>query len=138
MKNLLEKAGLSFLRAFGASVLVLATGVLSAPNLNESYALGVAALIASVAAGIKAVQVLVPSFTFGSLISQPYGAWAHSFARAFLGALAVGVLAVLDAPDLDTAKALATAAIIGAVTAGLRALQGFVSAGESPAPNKGL
>lgn len=138
MRNLLEKAGLSFLRAFGASVIVLAVGVSAAPNLNEAYALGVAALIASFAAGLKAVQVLVPSLTFAEFIPQPYAAWVDSFARAFVGALLVGGLGVLNAPDFETAKALAVAAIVGAVTAGLRAIQGFVSREEAPLQGKGV
>lgn len=138
MKSLLEKAGLSFLRAFGASVLVLSVGVLSAPNLNQSYALGVAALVASLAAGFKALQVLVPGVTFAAFVSQPWAAWTDSFTRAFLGAFIIGILGVLNAPDFATGKALAVAAIIGAVTAGVRALQGFVSAGESPAPSVGV
>jgi len=138
MKNLLEKAGLSFLRAFGASVLILSTGVLAAPNLDQAYALGVAALIASLTAGFKALQVLVPGLTFASLISQPYAAWVDSFARAFLGAFIVGVIGVLNAPDLNSSKALAVAAIVGAVSAGLRALQGVFTNGEAPFTSKGV
>lgn len=141
MKNLLEKAGLSFLRAFVGSVVVLSVGISQAPNLDQAYALGVAALIASFAAGLKAIQVLVPQLSFVGLFPDKYvvvAAWVDSFVRAFLGALIVGVLGVLNAPDLNTAKALAVAAIVGAVTAGLRAIQGFVSQGEAPLPGKGL
>lgn len=141
MRNLLEKAGLSFLRAFGASILVLATGVSTAPNLNQAYALGVAALIASIAAGIKAVQVFAPQLSFVGLLPDsvaPYASWVDSFVRAFVGAFLVAVLGVLNAPDLQTAKALLVAAIVGAVTAGIRALQGLLTQGETPFVEKGL
>ncbi len=142
MKNLLEKAGASFLRAFGASILVLAPGVLAAPNLNAAYGLGVAALIASVTAGLKALQVLVPSLSLVGLFQNSkyvvFASWVDSFVRAFLGAFIVGVIGVLNAPDFNTAKALAVAAIVGAVAAALRAVQGIVSADEAPAVGKGL
>jgi hypothetical protein len=74
MKTLLAAAGREFLRAFGASLVVLIPGVLSAPDLNQSYALGVAALFASLAAAVKAVQVFVPQLSFASVLSQPLAA----------------------------------------------------------------
>jgi len=137
-KNLLSSAGRAFIGAFAVSALALSTGVLNAPNLNEAYALGVAALFASVAAGVKAFQVLVPQLSFGNYLAQPFGAYLDAFLQAGLGALLISLVAVLNAPDLSSAKALLLAGLVGALMAGFRALQGAVTPGESPVPGFGL
>lgn len=134
MRGVLSAAGRSFLRAFVASAVLLFPGVLAAPDLNQSKALGVSALIASIAAGIKALQVFVPQLQFPG----PYGEYISSFVRAFLGAFIVSVLGILDAPDLHTLKAAAFAALTGALAAGVRALQGYFTAGDVPAPQAGF
>jgi hypothetical protein len=134
MRGVLSAAGRSFLRAFVASVVLLAPGVLAAPDLNQTKVLGVAALIASLAAGFKALQVFVPQLAFGG----KYGELANSFVRAFLGAFLTSIIGILDAPDLSTLKSVAFAALVGALTAGIRAVQGFFTVGDYPAPQKGF
>lgn len=138
MTHLLSEAGRSFLRAFVGSLLVLLPGVLAAPNLNNAYGLGVAALIASVTAGIKVIQVYIPQLTFEAVVGKAYAAIVDSAARAFLGAFIVLLPGVLNAPDLSTSKTLITAALIAGVTAAVRALQGFLTPGDVPAPPKGI
>lgn len=138
MLELLSEAGRSFLRAFAGSLLVLVPGVLSAPNLDAARGLGVAALIASVTAGIKAVQVFVPRLSFAELVGEKYGSLVDSFARAFLGAFLVLLPGMLNAPNLDEARALAVAAIVGAVTAGVRALQALFSPEDPLGGNSGF
>lgn len=138
MTKLLSAAGASFLRAFGASLLVLVLGVLAAPNVEVALGLSIAAVVASIAAGLKAVQVFVPQLSFSSLIGNPWGAWVDAFARGFVGALIVGVTGALAAPDLATARALGFAAVVGALTAGFRALQGLTTPGESPGVEGGI
>ena len=133
-KELLSSAGRAFIGAFVASGVALSTGILAAPNLNQAYALGVAALFASVAAGVKVLQEFVPQLRFGSYIPQPYGAYLDAFLQAGLGALLVSLVGVLNAPDLATAKSLFTAAIVGALMAAFRALQGLLTPGETPNP----
>lgn len=133
---ILSSAGRSFLRAFVGALIPLSIGILAAPNLDQAYALGVAALIASFTAGINTLQEFVPQVTFGALFG-PYGKIADSFTRAFLGSLIVLLPGVLNAPDLSTAKGLGTAAIIGAFTAGIRAIQGFLTKGDVPSPASG-
>lgn len=134
MKGLLSAAGRSFLRAFVASAVLLFPGVLAAPDLNQSKALGVAAIIASIAAGIKALQTFVPQLQFPGT----YGEVLSSFVRGFLGAFLTSVLGILDAPDLSTLKSAAFAALTGALAAGITAMQGYFTVGDSPAPNKGF
>lgn len=138
MTDLLQKAGTSFIRAFGVSFLFFATGILSAPNGQAAWALSVAALAASIAAGLRAVQVFVPSLTFASFVSQPLAAWLDSFFRAAIAAFLVTITGWLAAPDLSTWKSVVLAASIGAVTAGVRALQGLLTKGEKPAPDQGV
>lgn len=138
MTKLLSAAGLSFLRAFGASLIVLGPGILAAPDLDRMRLLGWAALAASLAAGLKAVVAYVPALQLGKYLGQPVGPWIDSFIQAFLGTAIVGLTGALGAPDLATGKALATAAIVGAVMAGLRALEGLATPGNSPAPASGV
>lgn len=137
MTQLLERAGASFLRAFGAALVLLLPGVLAAPNLDKAYALGVAAFVASLAAGFRALQEWVPQLTFKRLFGAVIGAYADSFARAGLGAFLTLITGALQAPDLATGRALATAALVGALAAGFRALQGLSTKGEYPAPQLG-
>jgi len=133
-KNLLSAAGRAFIGAFLVSAVTLSTGILAAPNLNQAYALGVAALFASIAAGVKVLQEFVPQLRFGNYIAQPFGAYLDAFLQAALGAFLVLLVGVLNAPDLATAKSLLTAAIVGALMAGFRALQGLLTPGEQPNP----
>lgn len=137
MTALLEKAGTSFLRAFGVSFLFFATGILSAPNGQAAWALSVAALAASLSAGLRAVQVFVPQLSFAGIFDQPLAAWLDSFFRAAIAAFIVTVTGWLAAPDLSTWKSVVLAASIGAVTAGVRALQGLLTKGENPNPAVG-
>lgn len=138
MKNVLSAAGRAFIGAFAVSALALSTGVLAAPNLNQAFALGVAALFASVAAGVKALQVFVPQLSFGAFVRQPIGAYLDAFLQAALGAFLVSLIGILNAPDLSTAKSLVTAAVVGALMAGFRALQGLFTPGEHPLPDRGF
>jgi hypothetical protein len=141
MLVLLSEMGRSFLRAFAGSLIVLLPGLLSAPDLNGAVALGIAALVASVAMGLKAVQVFIPQLTFKSLLPARLAGWGNtvdSFVRAFLGALIVGLTGWLAMPSLDFSKAALTALLVGAITAAFRVLQGLLTSGDVPAPNTGL
>jgi hypothetical protein len=136
-KEVLSSAGRAFLAAFAASALALTTGVLAAPNLDQAFALGVAALFASVAAGVKAVQEYVPQLSVGEYVSQPLGAWIDAFIQGAVGALVISIPGVLNAPELGYEKAAIVAVVVGALQAGFRALQGVATKGESPAPATG-
>lgn len=138
MKNVLAQAGREFLRAFGAALIILAPGVLAAPNLDQMFLLGVAALASAVAAGLKAVQAFVPQLSFAGLVRQPIAAWLDAFVRAALGAFLVFVVGMLSAPELVWDKAAVVAALVGALSAGFRALEGLLTKGEDPAPQSGL
>jgi len=134
VRGLLSAAGRAFLRAFVGSLLILLPGVLSAPNLDESFGLGVAALIASISAGVAAVQVFVPQLT----VPGRYGSIIADALRAFLATFLPLVTGVLSAPDLNTARAAGVAALVAAVTAAIRALQGYFTPGEHPNPQTGF
>ena len=138
MKNVLAQAGREFLRAFGAALIILAPGVLAAPNLDQMFLLGVGALAAALAAGLKAVQAFVPMLSFAEFVSQPLAAWLDAFVRAFLAALLVFLVGLLSAPELHFEKAAIVAALVAAVSAGFRALEGLLTKGEDPAPDTGL
>jgi len=136
--KLLYAAATAFLRAFGITFLMAATGIAAAPNVAAAQALSIAALIASIAGGLRAIQVFIPQLTFASFVPQPFAAWIDSFLRAFLATLVVSVQGLLAMPELPTDRSVWFAAITGALTAGLRALQGLVTPQEAPAPATGI
>jgi len=141
MLRLLSEAGRSFLRAFAGALVVLIPGILAAPDLNTGLAFGIAAVIASIAAGLKAVQVFVPALSFKSVLGgkfAPYYAIVDSFVRAFVAALITALLGILAMPTEQWGKALFVAALVGAVTAGFRTLQGVFTHGDVPAPESGM
>lgn len=137
MRTWLSAAGRSFLRAFGANLIVLAPGILAAPTIRGAELLAVAGLAASVACGIRAIQAYIPSLTVAKYLGG-IGVYVDSALRAFAGSLCVTLPGVFMAHSLHTGTALATAALIGAVSAGLRGLQGSLTLGESPWPQHGL
>ena len=139
MKNLLAQAGRAALKAFVVTFLTFASGLLAATNLKEFSALAVGALVASGVAALKAVQVFVPQLSFAGLFpSQPVVAsWADAFVIAFLSAFLVLVQGVSDAPDYEAAKAVVVAAVVGALQAAFRALEGLLTQGEFPARSFG-
>lgn len=137
MKVVFEKAGLSFLRAVIGSVLVFAPGFLNAPDLAAARTALVALFVAAIAAGIKAVQVYVPQLSVEGVWHSPFAKFVDSFLRAFLGAFFTLVYGILSAPDYHFQKAVLVAAVVGAVTAGVRAVQALFTKGEHPAPNVG-
>lgn len=138
MTQLLERAGSAFLRAFLVTFVFAVTGILSAPNQQAAVALSWAALAASIVAGLRALQVFIPQLTFAHFIAQPYAAWVDSFVRAFLGTFITMWAGWLAAPDLSTWKSAVLAIVIGAVTAGVRAIQGLLTKGEDPGPDQGF
>ena len=138
MQKLLSDAGRSFLRAFAGSLIVLAPGILAAPNLNRAVAIGIAAVIASIAAGLKTLQAYVPRLSFVPYLPAPAGALADSFSRAFIAAFLTSVIGIFEMPNLSTAKSLVVAALVGAITAGIRGLQGALTTGEAPFGNVGI
>lgn len=141
MLHLLSEAGRSFLRAFGSGLIVLLPGVLAAPNLNAAVGLGIAALVASLAAGLKAIQVFVPQLTFVALFPARfavYALWVDSFARAAIAAFIVSIVGLLQMPTLDFGQSVIVAVVVGAITAGIRAVQALLTPGEGPNPQNGL
>lgn len=138
MHTLFSAVARSFLRAFIGALIVYAYGILAAPHVGDLRLLGVAALLGSIAAGLRAIQVYVPQLTISHWLGQPFGTWADSFLRAFIGSLLITLPGALGAPNLHTVTALVVAAIVGAFTAGVRALQGMLTPGEHPAPSAGL
>lgn len=138
MKKLVETAGAAFLRAFLASLITYGAGLLAAPDLNRTYLLGVTALIASVAAGLHAILAYIPKLTFKQWLPDPYGQWLDTFLYTFAASLAVTLPGVLGAPDFPTVKSLAVAAILGAVNAGVQAVEGLFTVNVKPVEGFGI
>jgi hypothetical protein len=138
VQKLLYAASTSFLRAFGVTFLFAATGLLAAPNQASLLALSWAALVASIVAGLRAVQVFIPGLSFAAFLAQPYAAWVDSFVRAFLASFLTLLTGWLAAPDWSTWKSAILAVLVGAGTSGVRALQGLLTPGETPASDTGV
>lgn len=138
MNTLLANAGKAFLKAFLAALLVVAIGVSSQPNLNGAIAVGIAGVMAALAAGLAAVQTFIPQLTLAPYLPVPYGSIADSFVRAALGSFVVAMVGILSEPNLSGWHALIVAAIVGAITAGLQAVQGSLTVGQKPFPKSGL
>lgn len=132
MNTLVSNAGKAFLKAFLAALLVVAIGISQQPNLNGAVALGVAGLMASIAAGLSAIQTFIPQLSVAPFLPAPYGSMIDSFLRAFLGAFVVSIMGLLAQPDLSLWKSGVIAAIVGALNAGLQALQGTFTIGQRP------
>lgn len=138
MQKLLFAASTAFARVFAVTFLFALTTILTAPDQASAVALSWAALVASIVAGFRAIQVFIPQLSFASLLPQPFAAWVDSFARAFLATFVTLLTGWLAAPDWSTWKSAVTGIIIGSLTAAVRALQGLVTPGESPKPDTGL
>jgi len=137
MNKLLFAAMTAFGRVFLVTFLLAATGILTAPDQISAVALSWAALVASIVAGLRAIQIFIPQFTFAKLLSQPLAAWGDAFTIAFLGAFITLLTGWLAAPEFSTSKAAITAIFIGALTAGVRAIQGLLTSGDTPVPATG-
>lgn len=137
MNKLLFASMTAFGRAFLVTFLIAATGILSAPNQETAVALSWAALVASIVAGLRAIQVFIPQISFKGFFSQPVAAWVDAFALAFLASFVTLLTGWLAAPDWSTWKSALTAVIIGALTSAVRALQGLATDGDQPAPDVG-
>jgi hypothetical protein len=138
LTDVLQKAGASFLRAFGVAFLFFVTGILNAPNKDAAVSLSIAAFVGSLAAGLRAVQVFIPQLSWAGIMNQPFAAWADAFTRAFLATLLITLTGWLAAPEYDTWKSFAISAVVGALAAGARALQGLTTNGEEPAKGAGI
>lgn len=138
MKTLLREAGREFLKAFGAALVILMPGVLAATNLDQFYALGVAALGSAFAGGFKAIQVFVPALSFAEFVPQPVAAWLDAFTRAALGFFLVFAVDFMNAPNYSEWKSAVVGALIGAAAAGFRALEGLLTKGETPVKGFGV
>jgi len=136
--KLLFAALTAFARVFLSSFIVFVSGILSAPNVDTAVALSISALTASLAAGIRALQVFVPQISFKSLVAQPLAAWLDAFVLGFLTAFITAITGWLLENDFSTWKSALIGIVVGALSTGVRAVQGLATPGDWPAPAKGL
>lgn len=145
MQKWIYAVSTTFARTFGASFLVLAPGILAAPNLKAAVSLSIAGAASAIAAALRSIQVWLPSFSWAALIGdtptawqRTVAAWADAFTLAFVGTLITFVVGWLAAPDWATWHSALVGFVVGAAAAGLRALEGLLKPGEHPAPAQGV
>lgn len=138
MEKLLFAAATSFLRSFGITFVGFAVGILGATNLSSARALSIAALAASVAAGLRTIQIFIPQLSFAAFLPQPWAAYVDAFARQFLAVGTPTLAGWLAAPNWGAWHSALLGILTGAAVAGIRAIQGLLTPGNSPAPSTGL
>lgn len=134
MVTVLENAGRAFLKVFGPAILVVAIGIAQQPNLDRGVAVGVAGLFAAIAAGLTAIQTFVPQVTVRYWVGDPAGRYLDAFLHGFLGALITSLIGILNQPVLSGWGAIVVGLIVGAITAGLQAVEEIVSPDPVPTP----
>lgn len=141
MNAWLSAAGRAFFRSFAGSLIILLPGVLAASNLDGMYALGVAALLSSLAGAIGVladyVQYLTLTYWLEKIGLGWLGPYADTALRTFVSACLVFLPGVLNAPDWNGAKAAFVAGLIGAASAAARAVADVFTKGEGPFPGFG-
>lgn len=137
MQKLIYAVATAFARNFAITFLSFAVGILGATNKSAAVALSIAALAASVAAGLRAIQIFIPAITFAKFLPQPWAAYADAFVRTFLASFVVAVTGWLAAPNWGAWHAALLGILTGAAVAAVRALQGIVTPGETPFVDNG-
>lgn len=137
MKERLAGAGRRFLHTAAAAFVVFILGIVAAPDLilDNLRVYGVVFLIAIGAAALKFIVEIVPYISVANYAPDQYrvyAAWVDAFLQAAVASFAVTGPGIFNAPDLKTAGAIAVAALIGALTAGARAIEGLLTPEERP------
>lgn len=137
MKEKLAAAGRRFLHTAGAAFIVFILGLLAAPDLvlDNLYVYGVVFLVAIGGAALKFIAEVFPFVSVAQYVPEKYrvyAGWLDAFLQAGVSAFIVVAPGIFDAPDLKTAGALAVAAVLGALTAGVRAIEGLLTPAERP------
>lgn len=137
MKDILAAAGRRFLHAAAAALIVFVLGLLAAPNLvvDNVKVYGITFLIAIGAAFLKFVSEVFPYVSVANYVPDKYkvyAAWLDAFLQAAVAAFVVDAPGIFNAPDLKTAGAVFVAVLVGALTAGVRAIEGLLTPEERP------
>lgn len=142
--NLFAEMGRAFLTAVLAGVSVFVPGLLEAPDLHTAGAIALAALIAGLDSGLKALQVFVPQLSVARLFERfapallPYSSAVNGALRIFVAAMITLAAGLLYAQNFGEARALAIAGVLAALNAAYQFLTATLSKGEGPNPQAGL
>ena len=137
MRVILSAMGRAFLRDGLVALLIYGAGIWSAPNLDQRYAIAVAASYAALAAGFRGVRVFVPQLSEGlaKLLNVPlaYAEVVITALTTVLSGFIAGAVGFFEAPNYDAGKAAFIAAMIGVGTGLSRLIQAWLTPGE-PGP----
>ena len=143
MKELLAAAGRRFLHTAAAAFVVFILGLLAAPDLilDNLRVYGIVFLVALGGAALKFIAEVFPHVSVAKYAPEKYrvyASWVDAFLQAAVSTFVVTAPGIFDAPDLKTAGAVAVSVLVGAVTAGVRAIEGLLTKAERPATVKAL
>jgi len=128
--DVINSAGRALLRAIAPAVFVLATGLLAAKNLDESKTVLATAIVAILVAAAGALQAFVPALSWRSYVREGIAKYLDAFTQAAAGSFLALLTGWLTAPEWAFSTAGLTAIVIGALTAGVRAVQALITPGE--------
>jgi hypothetical protein len=130
MGEVLSKAGRAALRAVVPALFVLALGLANAHDLNGVKAQATVFIVAAGTAVAAALQSFVPGLSWRSYVAEAYAKYLDAFTQAFAGSFLVLVGGWFSAPNWTFSTSAVTAILVGALTAGVRALQALLTPGE--------
>lgn len=135
MKDHLAAAGRRYLHTALAAFIAFVLGLLAAPDLiaDNLRIYGLVFLVALGAGALKFIADILPYFSLQNYVPEKYrvyAAWADAFLQAAVSTFVVEAPGIFNAPDLNAARAAAVAVIVGALTAGVRAIEGLLTPAE--------
>ena len=117
--------------------MTLGVALLGAKSVDDVRLQATVGICALLTAALGALQAFVPQLSFAKY-SPEFGKYVDAFVQAFVGTLLTLAIGILAAPDTAFGLAAWSAAIVGALTAAVRAVQALLTPGENPAPSKGV
>lgn len=133
-----SNVGKTALKIFGSGLVVLLIGVTSQTTLAGAIAWATAGIFALVGAVLAAIVTLLPQFSWQTYFPGFGGQIADAFTQAALATFLTALAGWFAAPDFSTWHSVLLGAVVGAVNAGARALQAWLTKGETPKRGLGI
>jgi FtsH-binding integral membrane protein len=132
VKPALSEGGRELLKVLAVGLLALGLSWTAQPSFHGSVLIGVAGLVAILAAALKLVAAYLPRLSLKKYLREPWGAIADAFVHAGLATFIASVTGWLALHDLSTWKSVLAGAIIGGLNAGLTAVEHAFTPGLQP------
>lgn len=138
MKPALSEAGRELLKVLAVGLLALGVSMTAQPSFHGAVLIGLAGVLGIGASLLKVIAAYIPLLSWKTYLRDPWGAMADAFTHAGLSTLVASLIGILALHDLSTWKSLLAGAIIGALNAGLTAIEHAFTPTLRPAPDSGV